>query len=192
MVEDESEEYSVPGFMNTQSTSPSKFSRPIPKPEPSTKKLLKVRGLAFEDTGELLWNFLCKLRYSVLFLSQFPFMMDALKPSTTMTLRNLMESSTLSLSSSLPEKRSHQVPMQWSHMSLNILPIRSVSRMRKGSMYLGTRPVGNLRHSFSGLLLLEFLKKIFVAMLSNFYLCLFNQAVLLFSIFVSTTKKNFM
>ena len=109
-----------------------------------------------------------------------------------MTLRNLMESSTLSLSSSLLEKRSHQVPMQWLHMSLNILPIRSVSRMRKGSMYPGTRPVGNLCHSFSGLLLLESLKRIFVAMLSNFYPCLFNQAVLLFFIFVSTTKKKFM
>jgi len=69
MVEDESEEYYVPGFMNTQSTSPSKTSRPLPRPESSTKKLLKVRGLAFNDTGDLLWNFLYKLRYSALFSS---------------------------------------------------------------------------------------------------------------------------
>jgi hypothetical protein len=56
-VEEESEEYTVPGFMNTQSTSPSKPSRPLPKPEPSKNKLIKVRGLAFNDTGELLLNF---------------------------------------------------------------------------------------------------------------------------------------
>jgi len=44
--------------MNTQSTSPSKASRPLPKTESSKKEVLKVRGLPFEETGELHWYFL--------------------------------------------------------------------------------------------------------------------------------------
>jgi len=57
--EEELEEESVPGFMNTQSMSPSKqYVRPPPK-IPSEKKAKKVRALAFDDTSLSLHCFIC-------------------------------------------------------------------------------------------------------------------------------------
>jgi hypothetical protein len=51
-VEEDREEDSVPGFMNTLSTSPSKSTMHSPQ-KPSAKGPMKVRAMAFEDKGAL-------------------------------------------------------------------------------------------------------------------------------------------
>jgi len=51
-VEEDLEEESVPGFMNTLSTSPSKSTLRSPQ-KPSGKGPVKVRAMAFEDKGVL-------------------------------------------------------------------------------------------------------------------------------------------
>ena len=49
-MEEDLEEESVPGFMNTLSTSPSKSAQRSPQ-KPSGKGPVKVRAMAFEDKG---------------------------------------------------------------------------------------------------------------------------------------------
>lgn len=51
-MEEDLEEDSVPGFMNTLSTSPSKSAMRSPQ-KSSAKGLMKVRAMAFEDKGVL-------------------------------------------------------------------------------------------------------------------------------------------